>query len=131
MLHTAGEQPLAVIQDQLESANKEYNTAQSELEANIQDSQINFLNSKLNEARTHYTSLAEYRTQQITYFYTRKLAMEDLIVQAEGLKEQLGSGSRSIAGDVGDALAVLKARSTALGIIDYVPDISIEFPLCK
>ena len=122
----SGEQPLAVIQDQLESANKEYNTAQSELEAFIQDNQINFLNSQINEAQTLYSSLAEYRTQKITYFYTRKLAMEDLIVQAEGLKEQLGTGSRSEAGNVGDALAVLKARSTALGIIDYVPEISID-----
>jgi hypothetical protein len=42
--------------------------------------------------------------------------MEDLRVQAEALKLQLQDGSRSQAGNRGDALAVLLARAEALGI---------------
>lgn len=121
----SGEQPLAVIQEQLASANQEYLAAQSGLEAFIQDNQIDFLNSQIDEVHTIYHSLADQRTQQITYFYTRKLAMDDLLVQAQALKEQLASGSRSQAGEIGDALAVLKARSTALGIVDGSPNLQI------
>ena len=122
----SGDQPLAVIQDQLDSANQEYLAAQSDLEAFIEDNQINLLDSQIAEVGTLYSSLAEDRTQQITYFYTRKLSMEDLIVHAEALKQQLQSGNRSEAGNVGDALAVLKARSTTLGIVDRISGTSID-----
>ena len=110
----------------MKSANHEYKAAQSDLEAFIQVNQIDFLNSQITEVQTLYSSLAEDRTQQITYYYTRKLSMEDLFVQAEALKEQLQSGSRSEAGNLGDALAVLKTRSTVLGIVDKTSASSME-----
>jgi uncharacterized protein involved in exopolysaccharide biosynthesis len=125
----SGEQPLAVIQEQLDSANQEYLVAQSKLEAFIENNKINLLESRIDEAKTLYTSLAKDRTQQLTYFYDRKLAMEDLIVQAEALNKQLQSGNRSQVGNLGDALAVLKARSTALGINDNSSETPVDSSL--
>jgi uncharacterized protein involved in exopolysaccharide biosynthesis len=122
----SGEQPLAEIQDQLEFANEEYQSAQSDLEAFIEDNQINFLNSQIKEVQTLYNSFVNDRSHQINYYYNRKLSMEDLIVQAEALKEQLQSGNRSQAGNLGDALAVLKARSTALGVVDNSSETPVD-----
>jgi hypothetical protein len=42
--------------------------------------------------------------------------METLLVEAEALRNQLEAGNRSTAGSLGDALAVLMARASALGI---------------
>jgi capsular polysaccharide biosynthesis protein len=112
----SGEQPLAEIQNQLLSSKQEYETAQSSLEEFIEDNRINLLNNQIVEAKTLFNSLSGDRSWQITYYSDRKQRMENLRVQAEALKLQLQNGSRSQAGELGDALAVLMARAASLGI---------------
>jgi hypothetical protein len=80
------------------------------------DNNINLLEKQVGEAQTLLNRLGEERAWRIAYYSNRRQSMEDLRVQAETLKLQLQDGSRSQAGNRGDALAVLLARAEALGI---------------
>jgi capsular polysaccharide biosynthesis protein len=112
----SGEQPLSTIQAKLQSSQQEYETAQSNLEDFVKNNQIDILNKQIAEAKSLFSQQADERTQQILYYSNRKQAMDDLIVKANALKQELQTGGRSSAGSLGDALAVLIARMNALGI---------------
>jgi uncharacterized protein involved in exopolysaccharide biosynthesis len=109
-------EPLAVIQTEKDAAQQEYLTAQANLEAFIKDNQIELLNSRITESRGLFNSYANDRAWQISYWDRRKLAMETLITETEALLKQLQSGVSSTAGSLGDALAVLMSRFSALSI---------------
>jgi polysaccharide biosynthesis transport protein len=111
-----GEQPLADIQNQSVEAQKQYQEAQANLEAFLQNSQVDVLSKKVQESQAVFDKLAGNRAWQISYYDDRSNGMEALIAQAEALKSQLQRGNRSGAGDFGDALAVLDARASSLGI---------------
>ena len=111
-----GEQPLADIQNQSVEAQKQYQEAQASLEAYLQYSQVDVLSKKVQESQAVYDTLAGNRAWQISYYDDRIHNMEKLITQTEALKSQLQRGNRSVAGDLGDALAVLDARASSLGI---------------
>jgi len=112
----SGEQPLAEIQNRVQTTKQEYDQSQAALEEFIRNNQINLLEKLISEARSQFDQLSEERSYQIAYYAQRKQTMEDLRVQAETLKLQLQDGSHSKAGNMGDALAVLLARGQALGI---------------
>lgn len=114
-----GEQPLADIQAQREAAQKQYQDAQGNLESFIQNSQIDALSKKIEESQAVFNKIADDRAWQISYYDDRIKNMEALIAPAEALKSQLQRGNRSGAGDFGDALAVLDARASSLGINQF------------
>lgn len=103
--------PLASIQEQLVSAELDYRTAQTALQDFIQENKISLLEKQLAEAGQLLDNLAAERAWRIDYYTQRKLDMENLVVQAEALKEQVAVQGSSGAGLMGDALAVLKARA--------------------
>jgi len=112
----SGEQPLSAIQAKLQTSQQEYETAQSKLEDFIKNNQIDILNKQIAEAKSLFTQQADDRSRRIIYYSNRKQAMDDLIVKANALKQELQAGGSSSAGNMGDALAVLMARINALGI---------------
>lgn len=111
-----GEQPLSDIQNQKQVAQKDYNDAQAKLESFLQNNQIDLLKKKIDEANIMLTSLMNNRAWQINFYSQRKQDMQSMAAQADALKQQLTAGNASKAGNVGDALAVLNARATALGL---------------
>lgn len=114
----SSEQPLDEIQSQIVSAKENYINAQSDLEAFIQNNQIVILEQKVAEAETILGSHTADKNWLIEYYYNRKESMEHITTQADALKEQLSSGARSTAGDIGDALAVLFARASSFGFFN-------------
>ncbi len=122
-----GEQPLADIQAQREAAQKQYQDAQGNLKSFIQNSQIDALSKKIEESQAVFNKIADDRAWQISYYDDRIKNMEALIVQAEALKRQLQRGNRSGAGDFGDALAVLDARASSLGINQSKMTMDLQF----
>jgi len=63
-----------------------------------------------------FSSQVEEQLRLLSYYSKRRTQLEELSVQAEALKEQIGSGNRSLPGDTGDALALFLARAQAFGI---------------
>lgn len=112
----SGENPLAEFKQQIAQAQGEYLKAQATLEAFLQDNQIALLHNQIHEANMVLQNLAEARAKRIDFYEARYQEMESLRVQAEALLEQIRSGSRSQAGGLGDALATLIARTSALGL---------------
>lgn len=113
--------PLTEIQSQAEVAQSEYGTNQLALEEFLRTSQVDLLEKKVAEAKTILSKMVNDRAWQFSYYSNRRQSMEDLIVQAEALKQQLNDGSSSAAAGIGDALAVLKLRASAFEI-SPVPD---------
>lgn len=114
----SGEQPLEIVQTQLQVAQVDYENAQTTLEEFLQNSQIEMLEQKFEVLTSFYNELGNDRSTIFNYYKNRKNDMLMLEVQAEGLKAQLERGNRSTAGDIGDALAVLFARATtALNLV--------------
>lgn len=112
----SGENPLTEYNQQIARAQEEYQIAQTNLEAFLQDNQIALLESQIRETETILKNFADARSEQVEFYETRRQEMESLRVQAEALLEQLRSSSRSQAGGLGDALATLIARTSALGL---------------
>lgn len=112
----AEQQPLAEIEAQLMSAERDYRAAQLELENFITISEISRLEQQVQEAETLLTSIGRDRAWQISFYTNRKQAMESLLIQAEALKQQLEVSGSSTPAQVGDALSVLLARAQSFGI---------------
>jgi capsular polysaccharide biosynthesis protein len=112
----SGDQPLVEIQAQVKTSQQAYDQAQTALENFIKNNQIDIIGKKINEAKALFSGLADERARNITYYSDRIQQLDQLVIQAEALKDQLQGGSRSAAGSLGDALAVLQARAGALGI---------------
>ena len=112
----SSEQPLSEIQSQLQVAQEEYAARQAELQAFLKTSQVDLLTGQVAEAQTLLDTLNQDRAGQIAYFARRKQNMDQLVVQAQALQEQLQSGSTSQVGSLGDAIAVLSARAQAFGL---------------
>ncbi len=112
----SGEQPLAEIQKQGQVVQKQYEAAQAALETAIQENQSGLLKKQIEESEKLFSDLADDRAWLIDYYDGRKQEMQKLLTQAEALKQQIESGSYSTAGNLGDALAVLLARASMLGL---------------
>ena len=110
----SGEQPMIKIQERLQTAEEEYQSAQVSLENFIRENPKKGLETRLNEANSVLTSYGNESAVQMIYYINRKQAMEELQEQATALKGQLESGNRSAAGNIGDALAVILARMNAI-----------------
>ncbi len=110
----SGEQPLIKIQERLQTAEEEYDSAQKSLENFIRENPKKDLETRLNEATSVLTSYGNETAVQMIYYINRKQAMQELQEQATALKGQLESGNRSAAGNIGDALAVILARMNAI-----------------
>lgn len=112
----SGEQPASAIQAQLKEAQQTYAGAQKNLEAFVKDNQIQILGSQIQEAQTLFDNLSSERAWQIEYYTQRKQVMDQVVVQAQALKQQLQAGSTSKVAAVGDAIAVLKARASGFEV---------------
>ncbi len=113
----SGEQPLDEIQKQSQAVQKQYETAQAALETAIQENQSDLLRKQIEESQKLFTDLADDRAWLIDYYDRRKQDMQMLVTQAGALKQQIEGGSYSTAGNLGDALAVLIARASMLGLV--------------
>jgi uncharacterized protein involved in exopolysaccharide biosynthesis len=102
----------------LEPARVEYKTAQKDLEEFLRENQVDVLQKQIDEASTLLDELVQDRTWQIAYNVRRKQKMEQVIDQAEALKEQLKSDKGSLAAGLGDALAVLRLYAEAFEDIE-------------
>jgi uncharacterized protein involved in exopolysaccharide biosynthesis len=112
----SGEQPLAELEDQMKTARGDYQAVQADLETFIQTNRISLLQKQQDEAQILLSSLSGDRAWKISYYTNRMQSMENLLIQAEALKKQIQDGINSNSGGLGDALAVLRVRATALGI---------------
>jgi capsular polysaccharide biosynthesis protein len=138
----SGEQPLEAIEGQLAEAQQKYNSTQSKLEKFIRNNQITLLENRIGEA-TKLLELLQTRqvgsieaisTTQLeaigtilTAHYERVSNMEQVIAQAEALRDQIQSGEASLPAGAGDTLAILLARANNFSLGDNVilqPDFS-------
>lgn len=127
----SGEQLPAEIQAGLEPARQEFETAQAELEAFLNENQVTLLEKQIVETSTLLDELVQNRTWEIAYNVRRKQKMEQVIDQAQALVEQLSTSKSSTAAGLGDALAVLKLHAEAFGGIEMdsgIPVISSSSP---
>jgi capsular polysaccharide biosynthesis protein len=118
----SGEQSIEEIQSQLIVAQRDYDSAQVNLEAFVQSNQIAASDIQIKEGKELYSHLTENHYSEIIFYSDRIQAMDELIVQSEGLKKQLEGGNASSAGDVGDALAVLKIRAEGMNLSSMAMD---------
>jgi uncharacterized protein involved in exopolysaccharide biosynthesis len=110
----SGEQPLSTIQAQRESAQMDYESAQTALENFLQTSQLEALQQKIDDLNILSTGQTNDNQMLYTYYQNRKNEMLALQIQAEALKAQIQQGNQSTSGEFGDALAMLFARATVL-----------------
>ncbi len=115
------QEPLADLQTEKDVAQQDYNKAQADLEAFVKNNQIDLLNARIAESKALFKAYADDRTWQISFYNQRKQDMQTLITQAEALLKQMQSGASSTAGSLGDALAVLNTRFSALSITQNQP----------
>ena len=109
----SGERPLEEIQLQIEAAAAKYQQSQTELETFIQSSPVAELQASLDLANKTLSSYITDQTWQLDYQYQRKRQLIQISNQANILKAQIENGNESKAGDAGDALAVMNARSNS------------------
>ena len=109
-------QPLAEVQSQLAEAQSQYEASQKELEKFLEASRYNEIEAEMNAADQALNTVSNLPVQQFRFYSNRKQVMEELAVQARGLKDQLENGSVSAAGQFGDALSVLFTRAQAFGL---------------
>ncbi len=114
-------EPLADLQTEKDVAQQEYSTTQADLEAFIKNNQIDLLNARIAETNALFKAYADDRTWQISFYNQYKQDMQTLITQAEALQKQMQSGASSTAGSLGDALAVLNTRFSALSLSQNQP----------
>jgi uncharacterized protein involved in exopolysaccharide biosynthesis len=119
----SGDQLPSEIHDQVITAQEEYRNAQADLENFIAENNIELLNQQINEAQSLSEALINQRLEDINYYSQRKLEMEQVIRQAEALKEQMDNGNGSNAAALGDYLAVLKARTNTFRIEPTNPNL--------
>ncbi len=98
-------------------ARAEYEQAQSELESFLRENQVDVLQKQIDETSALLDELVQDRTWKIAYIVRRKQKMEQVINQAEALKELLKSRDTSLAAGLGDALAVMRLRADAFGVL--------------
>ena len=113
----SGQQFPSEIQNQIIPARQEYLATQSELEKFIQADQSYMLQKQIDEAQTVFDNIIQDRTWYATYLTQRKQNLEQIIIQAEALKNQLDNGKFSSAAEIGDALAVLRARASTFNYV--------------
>ncbi len=109
-----GEGPLVEIQAEREVARQNYSAAQTNVELFIQSSPMLTLTQQINELQAALESHTSDRTWALKYYGDRRDEMARLLVTTESLKAQLNQGGRSSAGDLGDAIAVLFARTSLM-----------------
>ncbi len=115
-LYGAPAEDLEQIQVQKDQAWEEYRQAQEALEAFLAESEIEALQLRIQELEAMVQALEGQRKEEFQFYYDRMLALEELRVQLEALRDQVAAGTDSPAGSAGDALAVLRARAQALGV---------------
>lgn len=113
----SGNQPLDDLQSQLADASITYRTAQGDLEIFLAENPVVSLEAQLEEAEGLLGQLGDDSARRIAYYSQRARAMEQVAVQAQALIDQMEAGGASLAGDLGDALAVLTYRALALGAV--------------
>ena len=138
----SGEQPLEAIERQLAEAQQKYYSTQTKLEEFIRNNQITLLENQIGEA-TKLLGLLQTRqvgaieaisTSQLeaigtilTAYYDRISNMEQVIAQAEALRDQIRRGETSLPAGAGDTLAILLARANSFNLVDNVilqPDLA-------
>ncbi len=115
----AGEQLPSEIQSQLITVKQNYEETQAALEAFIQDNRLEILQKQISEAQNLSNALVQDRSWKINFYTQRMQLMDQIITQAEALKQELGNGSSSTAARLGDALAVLLTKATAFGATTF------------
>jgi capsular polysaccharide biosynthesis protein len=122
----SGEQPLSIIQSQRESAQTDYETAQTALEYFLQTSQIEALEQKISSLNILSLGATNDLQNLYAYYQNRKNEMLALQIQADALKQQIEQGSQSAAADFGDALAILITRAAYMNLhINHVESDSV------
>ncbi len=107
----------------LEPARADYEQTQAELESFLRENQVGILQKQIDETSALLDELVQDRTWNITYNVRRKQKMEQVINQAEALKELLKSRDTSLAAGLGDALAVMRLRADAFGDLQIDGDV--------
>jgi uncharacterized protein involved in exopolysaccharide biosynthesis len=111
-----GEELPGEIKSQIQTAQQEYQQAQASLESFMQENEISLIEKQLEEAEGVLDTLVKERMRKIAYLSQRGDNMDQIISQAEALKNQIEMGSTSSAAGIGDALAILRARANTFGI---------------
>jgi len=112
----SGEQLPPEIERQLASVQQEYEKAQSALEIFYQTNQTTLLTKQIEELMVVMNNLNMEQSSRISYYIERQQRMEEIIIEAEALKQQLGARSGSAAASTGDALAVMLANAASFGL---------------
>lgn len=118
------EQLPSEIMISLEPARAEYEKAQADLESFLRKNQVDVLEKQIDETSTLLDELVQDRTWKIAYNVRRKQKMEQVINQAEILKELLRARDTSLAAGVADALAVMRLRADAFSDLQIESDVS-------
>jgi capsular polysaccharide biosynthesis protein len=108
--------PQLVIEQQLSRASDDYRQAQKAIEDFLANNRTVLLETQIESTKNILEAQLGTQDAQASLLAQRISQMDDLIIKADAIKRQLQSGSRSTAGNLGDALAVIAARASALGI---------------
>jgi len=104
------------IDSQIDATHENYLKAQSNLEDFIKNNEMLVLTNQVDEANELLKGQFGERTWQVNLYNERMHIMEQIIIQAQALKSQTASDSRSDSGKAGDALAVMLAHAEAFRI---------------
>jgi capsular polysaccharide biosynthesis protein len=116
----AEQQPVAEILVQLNQARETYSQAQANLENFLQSDNTSVLEAQVDVTRSLVNQMALQQTGLVQYYVQRSLEIQTLGDQARSLKAQLEAQDGSLAGQAGDALAVLQARATFFALRPFV-----------
>jgi len=86
-----------------------------------------YFNALLEQRQAVFNEQKSEKLEKLAYYYNRKQSLEKLLIQAEALRAQLQTAT-SVPGEIGDALAVLRARAGVFGIAEQagVLDLRLE-----
>ncbi len=118
----SGDQPITDIHAQVVKSLDDYHKAQSNLENFLASNNLFEVQTQLDSTKQLYQQTSDDRLWQVAYLTERKNNMDQIITQAEALKQQIGAGNTTTAASLGDALAVLSARANALLVQESQPD---------
>jgi len=122
----SGEQLPSEILAGLEPARQQYETTQIALESFLKESRVEVLQRQITEVRALLDELDQDRTWQISYNVWRMQKMDQVINQAEAIKQQLRSNNTSTIINLGNALAVLRLQVDAFRDLQFEKNLKTE-----
>lgn len=115
----SGEQLPSEILSGLEPARQQYETTQVKLESFLKENRVDVLQRQIDEISALLDELDQNRTWQISYNVWRMQKMDQVITQAEAIKQQISSNNTSTIINLGNALAVLRLQADAFRDLQF------------